>query len=585
MSTPDNFGPAHATGNQPLSDLLLAQALEACIRAERSRRGSSAQIIAHAPAMARAELRRLVQLANELEASAAGSGPSPRFRAAARARLLSAIDPAAPGTSNLTALDRTVRVRKRRPGRWLVRASAGLLAATLATGATLTASASALPGDPLYGLKQAREELSLRLALDDQDRVLAHLRQADARLDETARLLEQGRTTDALETAQQYDHSVERATTTFVVTIDSGDAAVARTEHLETKLGEQQDRLEALLQSAPEPARGDLREALATTERGRELMADPRPVERALRLRPARQAPAAAAPVPTSHAEDEPTPVPTERPTAAPAVPAPPTATPLTVLARHEDEGEADIARGSGHGRDGDDGAESRSGVTNNQSVASGGSGSNRGQGSGVSSRGSSPARVQTGTAAQSSLRGEGEEDRAERPAEVIAVQPLQQQASDDAQRGGDSGRDDRGRGQTERPSVVARPADIEPAPAAPSEARSASRGEGGDSGNDGSSGTSSGGGASGGASRSASAQPALSLERGDDRAARFNTPPASATSNSGSSGQSRISTPTPTPTARRASTEQRSGGSGSGSSSSGGSGHNGHQGGGDDGD
>jgi len=44
--------------------------------------------------------------------------------------------------------------------RWTIRISAGLLAAVLATTATLTASASALPGDVMYGLKTSARKAS-----------------------------------------------------------------------------------------------------------------------------------------------------------------------------------------------------------------------------------------------------------------------------------------------------------------------------------------------------------------------------------------------------------------------------------------
>ena len=89
----------------------------------------------------------------------------------------------------------------------------------LATVATLSASANALPGEPLYGVKQAQEELGVRLAHDDQARTLVLLGQADARLDEAARLLQQGRTDQVAQTTQRFDDILDRATTTFVVTI------------------------------------------------------------------------------------------------------------------------------------------------------------------------------------------------------------------------------------------------------------------------------------------------------------------------------------------------------------------------------
>src|SRR5262249_32773689 len=160
--------------------------------------------------------------------SVANVTPSPRFRAAARERLMLSIGAESSPERNgygrpvlLTALRGAAG--RRTPGRWLVRSTAGLIAALLAVTATLRAWASALPGDPLYGVKQAQEELSVRLAGDDESRVLAHLHRADARLDETARLLGEGRTIEAVQTAQRYDQSVERATTTYVVTIDTGD--------------------------------------------------------------------------------------------------------------------------------------------------------------------------------------------------------------------------------------------------------------------------------------------------------------------------------------------------------------------------
>src|SRR5215471_7439941 len=339
--------------SKPNRELLLAQALDACIRAERSQPGCSSGIIARQPASVRVELRQLVALARSISASAADLGPSADFVEGARSRLMRRItgEPVALSTPVLRPVDGGSRRRHRRRSKWkwLVRGSVGLLAAVIGTTATLSASASSLPGDPLYSVKQAQEELNLRLAADDQARVLALLRRADARLDETARLLEQGRTYEAVQVAQRYDQSLERATTAFVVTVDHADEA-SRYEHLEITLGIQQERLATILQSAPEPARPDLREALALTERGRELMADPQPVERVLGLRQHRPLAAAAA-VPTSQTEEQPTPVPANKPGDVKAALTPAaTATPGAVLARADrDESEADR---SGHQAD-----------------------------------------------------------------------------------------------------------------------------------------------------------------------------------------------------------------------------------------
>jgi len=319
MTAPDE--PPLPASSQPISDLLLAQALEACIEAERDVPGSSADVIARAPIPERAELERLMDTLRALESVAATARPSPRFRVAARKRLLRriGIDPgidATPrpiGGARLAALSGTGR---RVHSRWITRSVAGLIAVVLATTTTLSVSAGALPGDALYGFKQAQEELSLRLVSND-DLVLAMLRRADARLDETARLLELGRTNDAIETAQRFDAIVERATATYVVTADFSQIAPAQTAELEVMLDEQHERLQNILASAPEPARPDLREALAVTERGRQLVSEPRPATGSVLRRSSRPAGVAA---PPAVAEEQPTVVPTQRPTATPSV-------------------------------------------------------------------------------------------------------------------------------------------------------------------------------------------------------------------------------------------------------------------------
>src|SRR5438132_5674202 len=73
---------------QPTRELLLAQALDTCIQAERRVPGSADLIIAHQPAWARTDLRRLVALAGSLDAAATNAVMSEDFRQGARARLM-----------------------------------------------------------------------------------------------------------------------------------------------------------------------------------------------------------------------------------------------------------------------------------------------------------------------------------------------------------------------------------------------------------------------------------------------------------------------------------------------------------------
>ncbi len=343
----------------PTRELLLAQALEACITAERHAAGSAQAIIDQQPAWLRADLQSMMTLVGSLDSAAASASMSPEFRQAARARLMehigadAALEPAMFGPRLSAVSSRNGHYPgTRRRSTWLWRGSAGLLAAVLGATATLTASASALPGEPLYDLKQAQEELSVRLAPDDQARALALLGRADARLDETARLLPQGRTSAALETTQRYGQSVERATTTYIITMSDTPEPGTGPLTLETRLTQQQEQLQTLLQSAPELARADLREALVTTERGRALVADPRPVERALGRASRDKSAVAAEAVPTMAAEDSPTAVPTRRPAGVPQPPAPV----VVAQANEEPAPETLVAQHEGTSRSGDSG-------------------------------------------------------------------------------------------------------------------------------------------------------------------------------------------------------------------------------------
>jgi hypothetical protein len=339
----------------PTRDLLLAQALETCIKAERQVPGSADLIVAHQPAWARTELRRLVALAGSLDAVATNAAMAEEFRVAARARLMERIGGESEGAQGVRSGsgggwiatlpsrhgDRTAR---RRRSRWLWRGGAGgLVAVVLILAATLTASANALPGEPLYGVKQAGEEIGLRFAPDDHSRALALLRQADTRLDETARLLQQGRTDQVAQTTHRFDDVIDRATTTFVVTI--GDArAEGPTTNMETKLTQQHQQLQNLLLTAPEPARADLRDALVTTERNRALVADSQRGDLTLgRTSGTGQSTVAAAP-PATAMEADPTPVPTLAETTAQPVEARDAPkNPTTVLALNIEPSAGDI--------------------------------------------------------------------------------------------------------------------------------------------------------------------------------------------------------------------------------------------------
>ena len=197
------------------------------------------------------ELEDLFSLAETLEASASEVVPSQDFRAAARHRLLIQMARSARAAGQVPPIH-PLRL-------WVARFAAGLTALSFAGAAAATAAASALPGDALYVVKQATEAVAIQLATTDSARQDILLQQADTRLDETARLLEQGRDADAAVAAARYDETVARLDV---------PAASPHSEVVQSNLRTNEIRLSELLQTAPAPAQHGLERALAATERG-----------------------------------------------------------------------------------------------------------------------------------------------------------------------------------------------------------------------------------------------------------------------------------------------------------------------------
>lgn len=195
-----------------------------------------------------AELARLVALARSLEASVSDVAPTPQFRTAARRRLLQRI-----ARPPRVASPRRMSVGEQ-ARRLVFRLAVAMTAMGLAGGMAASASATALPGDLLYPMKQASENLALEFARDDSARQQILMQQADTRVDEAARLLDEGRADDAAATAERYADTI----TSLPVSpeLDSAQASLRANEV----------RLHDLLQAAPPPARVGLQRALQATE-------------------------------------------------------------------------------------------------------------------------------------------------------------------------------------------------------------------------------------------------------------------------------------------------------------------------------
>ena len=101
-------------------------------------------------------------------------------------------------------------LRRRRTA---LRATVGGLAlgTALVAGAGVAAASTALPGDPLYGLKNAREHVQLAMARHGDSRAELELKLARTRLGEAAALLQHGHTDRAIETLARADAALASA--------------------------------------------------------------------------------------------------------------------------------------------------------------------------------------------------------------------------------------------------------------------------------------------------------------------------------------------------------------------------------------
>lgn len=191
-----------------------------------------------------ADVAELVEVARALEYTASCVVPDGEFRTAARQRLLTEM-------ARSSRAARPVRASlSQRMRMWALRLGTGLTALGLTGAAAASASANALPGEALYPVKQATEAVALQLATTEADRRDILLRQAETRLDEAARLLDEGRAADAAVTVSRYQATVSLL------------SEETRSEKLESDLRTNDVRLNALLETAPPPVRPGLERAL-----------------------------------------------------------------------------------------------------------------------------------------------------------------------------------------------------------------------------------------------------------------------------------------------------------------------------------
>jgi hypothetical protein len=237
----------------------LARALDAGLAAIKAGQ-SPHEVLARFPAV-RDEAERMLAVAALLSAAPA-VGPSPAFRASLRARLVAT----ARASEEQRASGLLGLLRWPAPlARWPSMVAAMVVAAALLGNVTMTASASALPGELLYPVKRLAERAELTLVGDEDARRSLQFRHAEERLRETEALARRGESGRAAEAAADYAAAVEA-----LRPVAAGPDQDTLEEDLASRLVEHQERLRMVLRAAPEAARPGLVRAVERSSSGLE---------------------------------------------------------------------------------------------------------------------------------------------------------------------------------------------------------------------------------------------------------------------------------------------------------------------------
>lgn len=182
--------------DQKCSDDIVNECLEAIIRGE-----SEADCLARYPEQAN-ELRPLLQMMVAARKTCSVT-PRPEFRARARYEYRQAVADscAGPGKAGF-----------RWNWRWSVAIPLALMVVMICGGGIVAASASSLPGQPLYGVKLAIERTQVNFTPSEEGRVKLYAAQAERRVDEVIALTNSGNTALAGEAALRLDETLNKVT-------------------------------------------------------------------------------------------------------------------------------------------------------------------------------------------------------------------------------------------------------------------------------------------------------------------------------------------------------------------------------------
>jgi hypothetical protein len=208
-----------------------------------------------------ADLRELVDVVatmREVDAPPA----RPEFAAALREQLMTEAETALVPASPLTLPQRRSGARERR-----LTAAAAVFTLVGGTAGLAAAAQDALPGEALYPIKRGIEEAQLSFQSDADDRGRTYLQQAEDRLDEAVRLMEEDSPTPVV--AETVDSFVVQAVAGADLLLASFDETGSSEdiELLRTFTAEALPRLQELAESAPADIQDELARAAVVLQR------------------------------------------------------------------------------------------------------------------------------------------------------------------------------------------------------------------------------------------------------------------------------------------------------------------------------
>ena len=255
--------------------------LERCLAAMQQQGDTIEECLAHYPAQ-HEKLEPLLRLAVNLN-SARSLQASAQFQVSAPLRLQMQIagqlQPRQAVTAERAFPTGPGAYRKARPGAletrprlgksWRVQILVGLLIMLLIVSGvgTVAASAQSLPGDFLYPVKRAQENLQVTITLNGASQARLRLEFANRRINEAAVLVQENRASSIDQALVDYNDQIQSELK--YIKQESGLSSTEKSELaslLLSSLTDHQTTLQSMIDKAPESAKGNIERALTASQ-------------------------------------------------------------------------------------------------------------------------------------------------------------------------------------------------------------------------------------------------------------------------------------------------------------------------------